>query len=327
MHQATLEPYGCEGVHLSVDFYIFFSTRRILASHRPPRLLTRARGGMRQPVRAALAGAAAALLYAAISSVLAADLPLCILASRWAQPPSRFVRAWGMDVHVREVGPRGAPAVVLLPGTSADLHTWDGWADALAAAGLRVLSMDLPAFGLTGPYPDNRAYTVDNYADFVITVLDEAGLRGAPVTLAGNSLGGQVALEVALRHPGRIARLVLVDAAGTSAPWGRIPLGFAIAQARGRGGICMQAQRPMISDSHTSPPRSTRCSLPSSSLCCPALLLRGLSLQSTATQDASPPGSSTDTMTWRGAPAIGGRSSSAWLRGVRSGVTTAGLAR
>lgn len=186
-------------------------------------------------VVAGVAALSVALIYTAVLNIIVPDLPLDVLVSRWAQPPSRFVRVWDMDVHVREVGPSGGPAVVLLPGTSADLHTWDGWASTLAAAGQRVLAMDLPAFGLTGPYLDGRPYTLENYADFVVAVLDAAGFASAPVTLCGNSLGGQVALEVALRHPSRVAALVLVDAAGTDTPWKRVPLAFRVAQV-GWGG-------------------------------------------------------------------------------------------
>ena len=48
-------------------------------------------------------------------------------------------------------------------GTSASLHTWSGWSDILQQQ-YCVVRMDLPAFGLTGPYVNpNKRYTIDNY--------------------------------------------------------------------------------------------------------------------------------------------------------------------
>jgi pimeloyl-ACP methyl ester carboxylesterase len=56
-----------------------------------------------------------------------------------------------MQVHVRDEGPRDDPApIVLLHGTGASLHTWEGWTRQLAHK-RRVIRFDLPGFGLTGP--------------------------------------------------------------------------------------------------------------------------------------------------------------------------------
>ncbi|WP_457826264.1 alpha/beta fold hydrolase, partial [Staphylococcus aureus] len=98
--------------------------------------------------------------------------------------------------------------IVLLHGTSASLHTWDGWAATLAPT-RRVIRMDLPGFGLTGPSPAHD-YTQAAYARFVVAVLDTLGVK-QQVVLAGNSLGGSVAWKTAADAPQRVARLVLVD--------------------------------------------------------------------------------------------------------------------
>ena len=64
----------------------------------------------------------------------APDLPTTELEQRWAQPPSTFIEVQGLRVHLRDEGPRDDPTpLVLVHGTSASLHTWDGWADAEAA--------------------------------------------------------------------------------------------------------------------------------------------------------------------------------------------------
>ena len=64
-----------------------------------------------------------------------------------------------MAVHLRDEGRRDDPMpLVLLHGTSASLHTWDGWVAELGP-GRRILRFDLPGFGLTGPFAGGD-YTV-----------------------------------------------------------------------------------------------------------------------------------------------------------------------
>lgn len=156
------------------------------------------------------------------------------LVARWAPPPSEFIEMKGQLVHLRDVGPRGDPEpIVLIHGTSASLHTWDGWVRALAPQ-RRVLSFDLPGFGLTGPFGGSYArddYRGATYARFVLDLLDH--LKLARVVLGGNSLGGEVAWRVAVLAPERVARLVLVDAAGPAYTPDSEPLGFLIARVPG----------------------------------------------------------------------------------------------
>lgn len=157
----------------------------------------------------------------------APDLPLDQLKARWAPAPSQFVELQGMSVHVRDEGPRDDPVpLLLLHGTSASLHTWDGWVDALKGKH-RVIRVDLPGFGLTGPFPDGD-YHMPHYAAFITALLDKLDVR--QVVLAGNSLGGQIAWETALAYPQRIARLILVDAAGFPLNSTSVPIGFRIAR-------------------------------------------------------------------------------------------------
>jgi pimeloyl-ACP methyl ester carboxylesterase len=171
----------------------------------------------------------------------APDRPVDSLKSRWAAPASgsKFVDVRGMLVHYRDEGPReDAQPMVLLHGTSASLHTWDGWAAELAKT-RRVIRFDLPGFGLTGPFSgqwlseDGGRYTALNYAKFVVATLDALGVK-EPVVLGGNSLGGQIAWETAdyLRatQPQRIAKLILVDAAGYPFESQSVPLGFRLAR-------------------------------------------------------------------------------------------------
>jgi pimeloyl-ACP methyl ester carboxylesterase len=164
-----------------------------------------------------------------VASYWAPDRSVAALSARWAMPPSTFVSVMGMEMHVRDEGPReDAVPIVLLHGTSASLHTWDGWVAGLKAT-RRVIRMDLPAFGLTGPFPQpDSDYSVDRYATFMRAFLDRMGVTKC--VLVGNSFGGHVALATTLANPARVERLVLIDSAGYPMAPASIPLGFRIAR-------------------------------------------------------------------------------------------------
>ncbi len=174
-----------------------------------------------------------ALLVFAVAGVLAtweSDRTVQALSERWAQPPSRFITVQGMQVHVRDEGPRNDPhPIVLLHGTSDSLHTWEGWSQNLRTE-RRVIRFDLPGFGLTGPQPQ-ADYSMAAYVQFVVAMLDALGVKSC--VLAGNSLGGQIAWNTALAQPQRIQKLVLVDAAGYPMQPGSVPIGFVLARMPG----------------------------------------------------------------------------------------------
>ena len=160
------------------------------------------------------------------------DRPVEALVGRWAPAPSDFVELQGQLVHLRDEGPRDDPLpIVLVHGTSASLHTWEGWAKALTKQGRRVISFDLPAFGLTGPFTGEWAgqrYHGDTYARFTLALLDQ--LKVDRFVIGGNSLGGEVAWRTAHAAPQRVAALVLVDAAGPDFVPESMPLGFRVAR-------------------------------------------------------------------------------------------------
>jgi pimeloyl-ACP methyl ester carboxylesterase len=162
----------------------------------------------------------------------APDRPVETLVARWALPPSTFLDLDGQLVHLRDVGPRGDPApIVLLHGTSASLQTWEPWVLGLQAQ-RRVITLDLPGFGLTGPRADGN-YRGDADAHFVLRVLDT--LQVGHMVLVGHSLGGEVAWRLATLAPERVQRLVLVDATGLPVEGQAVPLGWRLALLPGLG--------------------------------------------------------------------------------------------
>ena len=150
------------------------------------------------------------LLVVLLASGIRRDVPMSELLPLYTSDASRFVDIEGMQVHYRDEG--SGPPLLLIHGTSSSLHTWDAWTEALTSH-RRVVRLDLPGFGLTGPAPD-RDYRAARFARVAAALLDHLQIPQADV--AGNSLGGRVAVELALAHPDKVRRLVLVDAAGLS---------------------------------------------------------------------------------------------------------------
>ncbi|MGK5533268.1 alpha/beta fold hydrolase [Streptomyces sp. URMC 129] len=116
----------------------------------------------------------------------------------------------GPAVRVRVSGPQDGPPVLLLHGIGRSLEDWAPAHD-LLARGHRTISMDLPGFGLTRRGKGRPGLAA--FARSAVGVLDALGER-RPVWLMGNSLGGAVAMTVAVTHPGRVAGLVLAGSAG-----------------------------------------------------------------------------------------------------------------
>lgn len=164
----------------------------------------------------------------------APDRPLESLVARWGPPPSDFLElklSGGQTqlVHFRDEGPKtDITPVVLLHGAGASLHTWEGWAKSLSAT-RRVITLDLPGFGLTGPSPLGD-YGSDAYDSFLLSFLRQ--LQIDRMVLGGNSMGGELAWLFAARHPEQVAALVLVDADGLDVRSELMPDAFRIPDSR-----------------------------------------------------------------------------------------------
>ena len=138
-----------------------------------------------------------------------ADLERVYLAA-----PGDLVSVAGTQLHVRDTGPRGAPAVLMLHGFGASLHTWEPWASALSVDH-RVIRFDLPGSGLSAPDPGGD-YTDARSLALIAALLDQLGVARA--SLVGNSIGGRLAWKFAAAQPQRVDKLVLVSPDGFASP-------------------------------------------------------------------------------------------------------------
>lgn len=152
------------------------------------------------------------------------DIPLSELLEIYTYPESHFVEMDGMQVHCRVTG-SGEETIVLLHGTSSSVHTWEGWTELLNPH-FRVVSFDLPGFGLTGPFP-HTDYSPERYLEFIVRVLDTLDVD--TFHLAGNSFGGFLAWRFAVDFPDRVRSLVLLNSSGYPRGDQPTPLGFRLA--------------------------------------------------------------------------------------------------
>jgi pimeloyl-ACP methyl ester carboxylesterase len=120
------------------------------------------------------------------------------------------LRVDGRRVLVAEAGEAARPAVLLIHGLGNNGHRdWRSTYPVLARQ-FHVIALDLPGFGASDPLPGG--YSFEQLDAALLAVTAQLSLRR--FSLVGHSLGGAVSLYFASRHPERIERLVLVDAAG-----------------------------------------------------------------------------------------------------------------
>jgi pimeloyl-ACP methyl ester carboxylesterase len=120
---------------------------------------------------------------------------------------ARHVQVDGTRLHLVEAGE--GPALVLLHGLAATHVNWEHTIAAFADR-WRVIAPDLPGHGASAK--PNAPYTIDFYAGLIRSLGRELGVREAVV--AGNSLGGQIAIELGATYPGWTRALVLAAPAG-----------------------------------------------------------------------------------------------------------------
>ena len=165
-----------------------------------------------------------AFLIIVISVYWKNDIDIKELKNKYAYPSSSFISIDGINVHYRDEGK--GEAILLIHGTGASLHTWEKWIDILSPE-YRVISFDLPGFGLTGPDP-NHNYQISRYTAILDSLMVK--LKVDSFHIAGNSLGGLVAWHYTTQFPQKILTLNLIDAAGLPQPGKKPPFIFQLAK-------------------------------------------------------------------------------------------------
>ena len=155
------------------------------------------------------------------------DIPLDELKTKYANTDSSFIIINGMNVHYRDEGDKSdSIPIILIHGTGASLHTFDAWTNTLKKSH-RVVRMDLPAYGLTGPFLDDN-YSMNNYTAFLKEFLSTLSIKKC--ILGGNSLGGQIAWNFTLEEPETVEKLLLIDAVGYPNSLKDEPIAFKVAK-------------------------------------------------------------------------------------------------
>lgn len=155
------------------------------------------------------------------------------LVGRWAPPPSDFLELGPQLLHYRDEGPKDdALPMLLLHGSGSSLHSWEGWLPALRAQGRRVVSLDLPGFGLSGPAVSGD-YSDAAYLALLERLMQELKLPRA--VLVGQGLGAQLAWQLALKQPERVAGLVLLNAGAREFRPEAAPLALTLTRLPGAG--------------------------------------------------------------------------------------------
>ena len=128
---------------------------------------------------------------------------------------SWFTTVNGVRMHYQEAGDEKAPAMILIHGFISSTLIWSEVFLPLAEAGFRVIAPDLPGYGYSDK-PRDAEYTIESQVRAVVGLMDRLGIEKA--ALVGASYGGAIAAAIALDHPERVDRLVLVGAVSSDEP-------------------------------------------------------------------------------------------------------------
>jgi pimeloyl-ACP methyl ester carboxylesterase len=154
------------------------------------------------------------------------DIPVAQLKTKYLKSNSAFIDIDGVPVHyIMEGRMDDSLPIVFIHGTLASLHTWDTLSSFLKT-NKKIIRLDLPAFGLTGPNRLNQ-YSFNFYNQFLDEFLLK--LNVTQCIVAGNSLGGSIAWNYAIASPDKVKQLILLDASGYPKKDEKGSLGFKLA--------------------------------------------------------------------------------------------------
>ena len=151
------------------------------------------------------------ILIVLVYSGLYLDIPRKELETKYATGSSQFLDLPdGARIHFRDEGEPNNPVIVLLHGFNGSLFNFERLVP-LLANDFRLISIDLPGFGLTGATP-SADYTTEGFINAVTKLTDELGIE--KFSIAGNSMGGGVAWRYALEYPSKVEGLILLASSG-----------------------------------------------------------------------------------------------------------------
>ncbi|PVZ72086.1 alpha/beta fold hydrolase [Pelagibaculum spongiae] len=162
---------------------------------------------------------ASGFLDRGIAALGVQNIPVQQIIEKYAttETGSLFVEVAGVNVHYRDQGE--GTVILLLHGILDSLHTWDYWVEAFGK-GYRLVRLDYPGFGLTGGWADGE-YSKERWLDFFGQFLEKIGVT-EPIHIAGNSLGGGFAWQMAVNKPEKVKSIIMLDPVGyseTGTPW------------------------------------------------------------------------------------------------------------
>jgi len=126
-------------------------------------------------------------------------------------PEGRYLQAGPIRMHYLEFGDRSGPVVVFLHGSGPGNSAWANFRlnkEAFAKAGFRVLMPDMIGFGYTDKPLDLGDYTLQLFCDTLMSGLAAMGVEKC--SFVGNSLGGGIAIQIALENPDFVEKLILM---------------------------------------------------------------------------------------------------------------------
>ena len=154
-------------------------------------------------------------LIGSIALFFSADLQILEPEEQQKLKEGKFFWEWpspygSLAIHYVEKG-EGSKHIILLHGFRAHTYTWRHLIDPLSQAGYHVWAIDLIGYGLSDK-PDHASYNIDFFVQQVESFMEAKEISKAH--LVGNSMGGGLALNIALAHPHLVCSLTLLSALG-----------------------------------------------------------------------------------------------------------------
>jgi len=120
-----------------------------------------------------------------------------------------FFQNTSVRLHAITAGPKDGPVVVLLHGFPEFWYGWRRQIESLSAAGFRVIVPDQRGYNLSSKPSGVAAYALTELVSDVVAIADQLGQE--KIFLAGHDWGAAVGWSIALLHPQRIAKLVVLN--------------------------------------------------------------------------------------------------------------------